>query len=119
VDRRTLGSGCASQTVRIGGSSLCHVVARYHDNFDDFNSQFQPWNSVNFEPRHDIVEFDHELRRGHFNESPLKYTEHDFRFTNGSELRFEQSEKALIVHLPARSTVPTDVELEIRFRDSA
>jgi hypothetical protein len=94
-------------------------VARYHDNFDDFNSQFQPWNSVNFEPRHDIVEFDHELRRGHFNESPLKYTEHDFRFTNGSELRFEQSEKALIVHLPARSTVPTDVELEIRFRDSA
>jgi alpha-L-fucosidase len=30
-------------------------MANHHDNFDNFNSKFQPWNSVNIGPKKDIV----------------------------------------------------------------
>lgn len=30
-------------------------MANHHDNFDNINSKFQPWNSVNVGPKKDIV----------------------------------------------------------------
>ncbi len=30
-------------------------MANHHDNFDNFNSKYQPWNSVNVGPKKDIV----------------------------------------------------------------
>ena len=30
-------------------------MAAHHDNFDNFNSKYQPWNSVNLGPKQDII----------------------------------------------------------------
>jgi alpha-L-fucosidase len=30
-------------------------MANHHDNFENFNSKYQPWNSVNAGPKKDVV----------------------------------------------------------------
>jgi alpha-L-fucosidase len=37
------------------GAKFLVSMANHHDNFDNFNSKFQPWNSVNVGPKKDIV----------------------------------------------------------------
>jgi alpha-L-fucosidase len=37
------------------GARYVTPVAMYHDNFDNFDSTFQPWNSVNFGPHRDVM----------------------------------------------------------------
>jgi alpha-L-fucosidase len=37
------------------GARFLVSMANHHDNFDNFNSKYQPWNSVNVGPRKDIV----------------------------------------------------------------
>src|ERR1035437_5971052 len=37
------------------GAKFLVQMANHHDNFDNFNSKFQPWNSVNVGPKIDIV----------------------------------------------------------------
>src|SRR5476649_2817307 len=37
------------------GAKFFSAMANHHDNFDNFNSKFQPWNSVNIGPKKDLV----------------------------------------------------------------
>lgn len=37
------------------GAKYFATMANHHDNFDNFNSTYQPWNSVNYGPKKDIV----------------------------------------------------------------
>ena len=37
------------------GAKFFSCMANHHDNFDNFNSTYQPWNSVNVGPKKDIV----------------------------------------------------------------
>lgn len=37
------------------GARYIVALANHHDNFDNWNSRFQPWNSVNMGPQRDIV----------------------------------------------------------------
>jgi alpha-L-fucosidase len=37
------------------GAKYFATMAHHHDNFDNFNSTYQPWNSVNYGPKKDIV----------------------------------------------------------------
>jgi len=37
------------------GAKFLVSMANHHDNFDNFNSKYQPWNSVNIGPKKDIV----------------------------------------------------------------
>ena len=46
------------------GARYFVCMANHHDNFDNYNSRYQPWNSVNMGPRRDIVgEFEKAARR--------------------------------------------------------
>lgn len=37
------------------GARYFMALANHHDNFDNFNSKFQPWNSVNLGPKKDLI----------------------------------------------------------------
>jgi alpha-L-fucosidase len=37
------------------GAKFLVSMANHHDNFDNFNSKYQPWNSVNVGPKKDVV----------------------------------------------------------------
>jgi len=37
------------------GAKIFMALANHHDNFDNFNSKFQPWNSVNVGPHKDLI----------------------------------------------------------------
>jgi alpha-L-fucosidase len=37
------------------GARYFMAMANHHDNFDNFNSKYQPWNSVNMGPKKDII----------------------------------------------------------------
>ncbi|KFC58796.1 alpha-L-fucosidase [Flavobacterium gilvum] len=62
------------------GAKYFMILAVHHDHFDDFNSTYQKWNSVNIGPKRDIV--------GDFRESARKYnmpfavSSHDDRYLN-------------------------------------
>ena len=43
------------QRFKGAGAKFLVSMANHHDNFDNFNSKYQPWNSVNVGPRKDIV----------------------------------------------------------------
>jgi alpha-L-fucosidase len=43
------------QKFKGAGAKFLVSMANHHDNFDNFNSKFQPWNSVNVGPKKDIV----------------------------------------------------------------
>lgn len=46
------------------GARYFVCMANHHDNFDNYNSTYQPWNSVNMGPKRDIVgEFEKATRR--------------------------------------------------------
>ncbi|WP_153798596.1 alpha-L-fucosidase [Foetidibacter luteolus] len=38
------------------GAQYFVAMANHHDNFDNFNSSYQPWNSVNLGPKKDLIE---------------------------------------------------------------
>ena len=52
------------------GARYFMALANHHDNFDNFNSKYQPWNSVNLGPQKDLIGLwaaaarKHELRFG-------------------------------------------------------
>lgn len=60
------------------GAKYFMALAHHHDNFDNWNSKYQPWNSVNIGPKRDII--------GDFSKSAKKYgvpfgvSTHDERF---------------------------------------
>ncbi len=60
------------------GARYFMALAHHHDNFDNWNSTYQPWNSVNVGPKRDII--------GEFSKSAKKYgvpfgvSTHDERF---------------------------------------
>lgn len=60
------------------GAKYFMALAHHHDNFDNWNSKYQPWNSVNVGPKRDII--------GAFSKSAKKYgvpfgvSTHDERF---------------------------------------
>jgi alpha-L-fucosidase len=62
------------------GAKYFMILAVHHDHFDDFNSTYQKWNSVNIGPKRDIV--------GDFRKSARKYnmpfgvSSHDDRYLN-------------------------------------
>ena len=37
------------------GAKIFMALANHHDNFDNFNSKYQPWNSVNVGPHKDLI----------------------------------------------------------------
>ena len=37
------------------GARIFMALANHHDNFDNFNSKYQPWNSVALEPQKDLI----------------------------------------------------------------
>ena len=37
------------------GAKIFMALANHHDNFDNFNSKYQPWNSVNVGPQKDLI----------------------------------------------------------------
>ena len=37
------------------GAKYFLIMANHHDHFDNFNSTYHPWNSVNVGPKRDIV----------------------------------------------------------------
>lgn len=37
------------------GAKFFMTLANHHDNFDLWDSEYQPWNSVNMGPKHDVV----------------------------------------------------------------
>jgi alpha-L-fucosidase len=43
------------QRFKNAGAKFLVSMACHHDNFDNFNSKYQPWNSVNVGPKKDIV----------------------------------------------------------------
>ena len=43
------------QRFKGAGARFLVSMANHHDNFDNFNSKYQPWNSVNVGPKKDIV----------------------------------------------------------------
>ena len=43
------------QRFKAAGAKFFVTMANHHDNFDNFDSKYQPWNSVNMGPKKDIV----------------------------------------------------------------
>ena len=43
------------QRFKSAGAKFFVTMANHHDNFDNFDSKYQPWNSVNIGPKKDIV----------------------------------------------------------------
>ncbi|NLR78426.1 alpha-L-fucosidase [Chitinophaga eiseniae] len=62
------------------GAKYFIILANHHDHFDNFNSTYQKWNSVNVGPKRDIVgEFEKATRKYHL---PFAVSSHDDRFLN-------------------------------------
>lgn len=60
------------------GAKYFLIMANHHDRFDNFNSTYHPWNSVNVGPKRDIVgEFEKAARK---NNIPFGVSSHDDRF---------------------------------------
>lgn len=60
------------------GAKYILVMANHHDHFDNFNSTYHPWNSVNVGPKRDIVgEFE---KSAHKYNIPFGVSSHDDRF---------------------------------------
>jgi alpha-L-fucosidase len=60
------------------GAKYFMILAVHHDHFDDFNSTYQKWNSVNIGPKRDIVgDFRKSARK---NNMPFAVSSHDDRY---------------------------------------
>ena len=55
VDGPALGARRADLALQARRAKYFVALANHHDNFDCFNSKFQPWNSVNVGPKRDVV----------------------------------------------------------------
>jgi len=68
------------------GAKYVMALANHHDHFDNFNSTYQPWNSVNVGPKRDII--------GEFKKSADKYnipfgvSSHDDRYLSWWQTAF-------------------------------
>src|SRR5713101_6916907 len=40
---------------KANGAKYFMALANHHDNFDNFNSRYQPWNAVNLGPQRDLI----------------------------------------------------------------
>ncbi|MBD0833372.1 alpha-L-fucosidase [Aestuariibaculum sediminum] len=60
------------------GAKYFMVLANHHDHFDNFDSSYHEWNSVNVGPKKDIVGLFREAARK--NEIPFGVSSHDDRF---------------------------------------
>lgn len=62
------------------GAKYFVALANHHDHFDNFNSTYHPWNSVNVGPKRDIIgEFEKSSKKYHL---PFGVSSHDDRFLN-------------------------------------
>ncbi len=52
---RKLDPAALVQTYRDAGARFLLIQGVHHDNFDNWNSTYQPWNSVNVGPKRDIL----------------------------------------------------------------
>jgi alpha-L-fucosidase len=43
------------QLYKRAGAQYFVGMASHHDNFDNYNSKYQPWNSVNMGPKKDVI----------------------------------------------------------------
>ncbi|MBI9064437.1 MAG: alpha-L-fucosidase [Marinilabiliaceae bacterium] len=60
------------------GAKYFVALANHHDHFDNFNSTYHPWNSVNVGPKRDIIkEFEVSCNKYHI---PYGVSSHDDRF---------------------------------------
>lgn len=50
---------------RRAGAKYFVAMANHHDNFDNWNSKYQPWNSVNLGPKRDVIAGWQEAARKH------------------------------------------------------
>src|ERR1017187_4066819 len=49
------GSDDYKSHIKEYGAKIFMALANHHDNFDNFNSKYQPWNSVNVGPHKDLI----------------------------------------------------------------
>jgi alpha-L-fucosidase len=54
-DPRALDPGKLVQTYKEAGGRFLIIQGVHHDNFDLWNSRYQPWNSVNMGPKRDLL----------------------------------------------------------------
>ncbi len=52
---RKLDPAAIVETYRNAGARFLLIQGVHHDNFDNWNSTYQPWNSVNMGPRRDLI----------------------------------------------------------------
>lgn len=80
------------------GAKYFLIMANHHDHFDNFNSTYHPWNSVNVGPKRDIV--------GEFEKSAKKYqmpfgvSSHDDRFMSWWLPAFGHDETGPYTNIP-------------------
>jgi alpha-L-fucosidase len=80
------------------GAKYFVALANHHDHFDNFNSTYHPWNSVNIGPKRDII--------GEFEKSSKKYglpfgvSSHDDRFLNWWLPAFSSDTSGLLKGVP-------------------
>ena len=55
VEGREVGAGETDRPIQEGGAKFFSAMAHHHDNFDNFDSTYQPWNSVKIGPKKDLV----------------------------------------------------------------
>lgn len=80
------------------GAKYFYIMANHHDHFDNFNSTYHPWNSVNVGPKRDIVgEFEKAARKQGI---PFGVTSHDDRFMDWWLPAFGHDETGPYAHVP-------------------
>jgi len=80
------------------GAKYFVILANHHDHFDNFNSTYHPWNSVNIGPRRDIVaEFEKSSRKY---DIPFGVSSHDDRFLNWWLPAFGADSSGIYIGIP-------------------
>lgn len=80
------------------GAKYFLIMANHHDHFDNFNSTYHPWNSVNVGPKRDIVaEFEKAAKK---QELPFGVTSHDDRFMDWWLPAFGHDETGPYANIP-------------------
>lgn len=80
------------------GAKYFLIMANHHDHFDNFNSTYHSWNSVNVGPKRDIVgEFEKAARK---NKMPFGVSSHDDRFMSWWLPAFGHDETGPYANIP-------------------
>lgn len=80
------------------GAKYFLIMANHHDHFDNFNSTYHPWNSVNVGPKRDIVaEFEKAVKKQGL---PFGVTSHDDRFMDWWLPAFGHDENGPYANIP-------------------